>query len=107
MVSSDPGMIHPQVLDNTTDPAAIIACPGIGARFLGGIEDKDVYPVRGQTILLRAPWIKYGRTLSRGDGSYVYMMPRHAGHVRVCFVCGPQEMTQSQTGARWWDQGAQ
>jgi len=72
-----------QVLDNTMNPAAIIACPGIGARFLGGIEDKDVYPVRGQTILLRAPWIKYGRTLSGADGSYVYMMPRCTGDVIV------------------------
>ncbi|KAG8216515.1 hypothetical protein J3R82DRAFT_6631 [Butyriboletus roseoflavus] len=72
-----------QVLDNTTDPAAIIACPGIGARVLGGIEDKDVYPIRGQTLLLRAPWIKYGRTLSGADGSYVYMMPRCTGEVRL------------------------
>jgi D-amino-acid oxidase len=69
------------------NPAAIIACPGIGARFLGGIEDKDVYPVRGQTILLRAPWIKYGRTLSRADGSYAYMMPRCTGDVRFSFFC--------------------
>ncbi|KAF9239271.1 hypothetical protein BU15DRAFT_62037 [Melanogaster broomeanus] len=46
-----------QVLDGTQHPAAIIACPGIGARFLGGIEDKNIYPIRGQTILLRAPWV--------------------------------------------------
>ncbi|KAN0085972.1 D-aspartate oxidase [Tylopilus felleus] len=72
-----------QVLDNITNPAGIIACPGIGARFLGGIEDKDVYPVRGQTILLRAPWIKYGRTLSCADGTYVYMMPLCTGNVLV------------------------
>ena len=65
---------------------AIIACPGIGARFLGGIEDKDVYPVRGQTVLLRAPWIKYGRTLSGADGSYIYMMPRCTGDVRFSSV---------------------
>ncbi|KAI9460822.1 hypothetical protein HD554DRAFT_2206826 [Boletus coccyginus] len=72
-----------QVLDDTRNPAAIIACPGIGARFLGGIEDKDVYPVRGQTTLLRAPWVKYGRTLSGADGSYIYMMPRCTGEVIV------------------------
>jgi len=72
-----------QVFDTTTDPAAIIACPGIGARFLGGIEDKDVYPLRGQTVVLRAPWIKYGRTLSGADGLYIYMMPRCTGDVIV------------------------
>lgn len=70
-----------QVLDETTNPAAIIACPGIGARFLGGIEDKDVYPIRGQTVLLRAPWVKSGRTFSGADGTYVYLMPLCTGNV--------------------------
>ncbi|KAG6917606.1 hypothetical protein DXG01_001835 [Tephrocybe rancida] len=42
-------------------PDAIIVCTGLGARTLGGVEDKDVYPVRGQTVLLRAPWIKFPR----------------------------------------------
>ncbi|KAI5996464.1 hypothetical protein F5J12DRAFT_772686 [Pisolithus orientalis] len=64
-------------------PDAIVACVGLGARFLGGIEDKEVYPVRGQTIALRAPWVKYGRTLSCADGSYFYMMPRVTGDVLV------------------------
>ncbi|KAF9226405.1 nucleotide-binding domain-containing protein [Gyrodon lividus] len=72
-----------QAFHSTQHPAAIIACPGIGARFLGGIEDKDVYPIRGQTILLRAPWVKYGRTLSGADGSYVYLMPRCTGDVLI------------------------
>ena len=85
----------------------IIACPGIGARFLGGIEDKDVYPIRGQTILLRAPWIKYGRTLSGADGSYVYMMPRCTGDVRLCLVCSERGNAQhipdrsSSVGSRY------
>ena len=82
------------MLDDTTNPAAIIACPGIGARFLGGIEDKDVYPVRGQTILLCAPWIKYGRTLSGADGSYIYMMPRCTGE--VCLSSDPVQRGNTQ-----------
>ncbi|KAG6332546.1 hypothetical protein ID866_6545 [Astraeus odoratus] len=64
-------------------PHAVVACVGIGARFLGGIEDKDVYPIRGQTITLRAPWVKYGRTLSGADGSYAYVMPRINGDVLI------------------------
>ncbi|KAI6045244.1 hypothetical protein EDC04DRAFT_3137196 [Pisolithus marmoratus] len=64
-------------------PDAIVVCVGLGARFLGGIEDKDLYPVRGQTIALRAPWVKYGRTLSAADGSYFYLMPRVTGDVLV------------------------
>jgi len=80
-----------QVLDETTNPAAIIACPGIGARFLGGIEDRDVYPIRGQTALLRAPWVKFGRTLSSADGSYVYLMPLCTGNVLVGGIKVPDD----------------
>ena len=52
------------------EPAdAIVVCAGLGARTLGGVEDKDVYPVRGQIAILRAPWIKYGRTASHDSAS--------------------------------------
>ena len=92
------------------NPAAVIACPGIGARFLGGIEDKNVYPIRGQTILLYAPWIKYGRTLSGADGSYVYMMPRSTGDVHLSFfhfAADAKRSTPCRTGRHRWDQGTQ
>ena len=67
----------PQKLDG------VIVCVGIGARFLGGIEDKGVFPIRGQTIALKAPWIRYGRTLSKADGSYTYLMPKANGDVSI------------------------
>ncbi|KAJ3916406.1 D-amino-acid oxidase [Lentinula edodes] len=55
-------------------PDAVILCVGLGARFLGGVEDKDVIPVRGQTVLLRAPW----------DGAMPpYVIPRKGGDVSV------------------------
>ncbi|EKM56489.1 uncharacterized protein PHACADRAFT_172168 [Phanerochaete carnosa HHB-10118-sp] len=61
---------------------AIIACPGLGARTLGGIEDVDVFPVRGQVVLLRAPWIKFGRTASHlQHGLWTYIIPRRTGDV--------------------------
>ncbi|KAG2058173.1 nucleotide-binding domain-containing protein [Suillus hirtellus] len=66
------------------DVDAIVVCAGIGARSLGGVEDKDVYPIRGQTVLLRAPWIKFGRTMTEADGTYTYTMPRSNGDV----LCG-------------------
>lgn len=63
-------------------PAAIIVCVGLGARFLGGVEDKDVYPIRGQTVLVNAPWIKHGKTLSDLDAeTWTYMIPRKTGTV--------------------------
>jgi glycine/D-amino acid oxidase-like deaminating enzyme len=50
--------------------SVIIVCAGIGARYLGGVEDKDVYPIRGQTVLVRAPHITFGRTMSSKNGTW-------------------------------------
>ncbi|KAJ4468843.1 hypothetical protein J3R30DRAFT_3304584 [Lentinula aciculospora] len=76
-------------------PDAVVLCVGLGARFLGGIEDKDVIPVRGQTVLLKAPWVKDMPTLrdlkdggdGDGDGGFgampPYVIPRKGGNVIV------------------------
>ncbi|KAJ8509395.1 hypothetical protein ONZ45_g8437 [Pleurotus djamor] len=61
---------------------AIIVCAGLGARTLGGVEDKAVHPIRGQTVLIRAPWIKFGRTLS-SENVWTYIIPRRSGDVIV------------------------
>lgn len=75
-----------QAIDGVFSPAnsppeAVFVCAGLGARSLGGVEDKDVYPIRGQTILVRAPWIRFGRTLSSLDGLWTYIIPRRSGDV--------------------------
>ncbi|CAE6332378.1 unnamed protein product [Rhizoctonia solani] len=62
-------------------PDAIVVCAGLGARSLGGVEDKDVYPIRGQVVLIRAPWVKFGRTKSETDGTWTYIIPRRSGDV--------------------------
>ena len=63
---------------------ALVVCPGLGARTLGGVEDKDVYPVRGQVVIIRAPWITFGRTASHlADGLWTYIIPRRSGDVRL------------------------
>ena len=61
-------------------PDALVVCAGIGARFLGGVEDKDVHPIRGQTVVVRAPWAKFGRGLN-GKGELTYIIPRGSGDV--------------------------
>ncbi|KAG0707888.1 hypothetical protein DFH29DRAFT_994525 [Suillus ampliporus] len=66
------------------DVDALVVCAGIGARTLGGVEDKDVHPVRGQTVLLRAPWVKFGRAMNEADGTRTYTVPRSNGDV----LCG-------------------
>lgn len=62
-------------------PDAVIVCVGIGARFLGGVEDKSVYPVRGQTVLVRAPWVRFGKTEINSAGDSTYIIPRRSGDV--------------------------
>ncbi len=64
-----------------TSPDAVIVCAGLGARFLVGIEDKDCYPIRGQILLIRAPWIRFGRTISTKEGLWTYIIPRRSGDV--------------------------
>lgn len=60
----------------------VVVCAGLGARMLGGVEDKNMYPIRGQTVLLRAPWIRYGRTMVEKNGLRTYTIPRKSGDVR-------------------------
>lgn len=62
---------------------AVVVCTGIGSRSLGGVEDKAVYPIRGQTVLLKAPWVRYGRTLVEKNGIRTYIIPRKSGDVIV------------------------
>jgi len=61
---------------------AVVVCAGLGARMLGGVEDKAMYPIRGQTVLLKAPWVKYGRTMVEKDGLRTYTIPRRCGDAR-------------------------
>jgi D-aspartate oxidase len=62
---------------------AIVVCAGLGARSLGGVEDKNMHPIRGQTVLLRAPWVKFGRTIDMENASWTYIIPRRGGDVLV------------------------
>ncbi|KAG8216514.1 hypothetical protein J3R82DRAFT_6630 [Butyriboletus roseoflavus] len=62
---------------------AIFVCTGLGSRFLGGVEDHCVYPLRGETVLLRAPWVCFGRSFEGKDGTYTYVMSRENGDVLI------------------------
>lgn len=68
-------------------PAAIINCSGIGAFEL--VKDAKVYPTRGQTVLVRAPWIlksdggSGGITRTGAEGIYTYIIPRKSGDVII------------------------
>ncbi|KAH6905310.1 D-amino-acid oxidase [Coprinopsis sp. MPI-PUGE-AT-0042] len=54
-------------------PAAVINCTGMGARFLGGVEDKKI-----------APWVRFGRTIYKDEtGAITYVIPRRSSDVIV------------------------
>ena len=68
--------------EGSAGPDAVVVCVGLGARFLGGVEDKTVYPSRGQTVILHAPWVRSGCTFE-GTGAWTYIIPRRSGNVVV------------------------
>ncbi|KAI8084072.1 uncharacterized protein B0P05DRAFT_578524 [Gilbertella persicaria] len=53
---------------------------GLGARFLGGVQDKNVFPTRGQTVIVRASHIKETMT-HIGVHGITYIIPRSDGTV--------------------------
>jgi glycine/D-amino acid oxidase-like deaminating enzyme len=70
-------------------PRLAVVCAGLGARTLGGVEDGDVYPTRGQVIKVKAPWIREGFTRQVGSlngaegGERTYVIPRPSGEVII------------------------
>ncbi|KAJ3760170.1 D-amino-acid oxidase [Lentinula raphanica] len=75
---------------------ALINCTGLGSLTLRGVIDNAVYPLRGQTVLLRVPWIKFGRTISsKGkegqDDLWTYIIPRRSGNVIIGGIKTPND----------------
>jgi D-amino-acid oxidase len=97
---------------------AIVNCSGILACKLGGVEDKNVFPTRGQTILVRNECSKMyarGRTGREPPGESTYIIPRSFGGGTILGGCRQAdnwclpscEMLMSGT-ARWtrtWRRG--
>jgi len=70
--------IHP------TPPDSVVVCVGLGARTLGGIEDHAMVAARGQTVIIRAPWVKFGRSFHNDTNQeWSYIIPRRSGDVIV------------------------
>ena len=74
---------HSPKNETPAPPHAVVVCTGLGARTLGGIEDRTVHPVRGQTVLVRAPWIRFGRTFEGAGNEWTYIIPRRSGDVII------------------------
>ncbi|KAI5808963.1 D-amino-acid oxidase [Peziza echinospora] len=69
-------------LHHTTRPADLIVnCTGLMASKLGGVEDKNVIPARGQIVVVRnsAPCMYTISGTDEGDDEVMYIMTRAAG----------------------------
>lgn len=72
----------------STSAHMIINATGLGARSLIGVEDPQVHPVRGQTVLVKAPLVQACYTdfdphprASEGHKTYIIPRPGPQGHV--------------------------
>lgn len=70
---------HVDDLFEQNSDSLVINCSGLGARVLGGVNDEAVYPTRGQTVIVNAPWVGY--TISKLGSEFTYVIPRSDGHV--------------------------
>lgn len=59
----------------------VVNCTGLSARTLGGVEDSNMIPARGQTVLVRneANAMYASSGCDDGDDEVCYMMQRAAG----------------------------
>ncbi|KAH3668802.1 hypothetical protein OGAPHI_002557 [Ogataea philodendri] len=63
-------------IDDLFQLASIVFnCTGIGAKTLGGAQDDNVYPARGQVVVIRAPHINENR-MRWGHKNVTYIIPR-------------------------------
>ena len=68
------------VHDSGQKAELIVNCTGLSAAKLGGVQDKNMVPVRGQTVLVRNDPGTMIHTEPFGDGDELcYVMKRAAG----------------------------
>lgn len=47
-----------QAIEHYKKADTIVNCSGLGSYYLTDVKDHTMYPIRGQTVLVRAPHIK-------------------------------------------------
>ncbi|KAJ3525101.1 hypothetical protein NMY22_g10715 [Coprinellus aureogranulatus] len=63
-------------------PTAIVICVGVGARFLGGVEDSTVIPTRILVLRLRIPSLKTGKAFyDSNEAPSLFLVPLGNGDV--------------------------
>ncbi|CAO3627712.1 unnamed protein product [Cunninghamella blakesleeana] len=74
------------VIENYNECDTLINCSGLGSYYLKDVQDLTMYPVRGQTIVVRAPHVKFQvyQDTSPTAKFCTYIIPRGDGTV----ICG-------------------
>ncbi|KAK3826757.1 MAG: hypothetical protein J3R72DRAFT_405975 [Linnemannia gamsii] len=73
-------------------PDIIINCSGLGSRNLSGVHDHQMFPTRGQIVIVKVPdeiWPKakqftmerYAEGSAMGTGTITYVIPRENGEI--------------------------
>lgn len=85
--SPSPHSSTPYVPFDASNISAIVNCTALGSATLTDVADTALYPTRGQTVLVRAPWLAEVGGITRtglpGQGIYTYIIPRKSGDVIV------------------------
>ncbi|KAI8069931.1 hypothetical protein BC940DRAFT_296510 [Gongronella butleri] len=76
------------VFDDSVD--AVMNCTGLGALSLGGVQDKNMYPTRGQTVLVKADHIEPTITCIRSK-TFTYVIPRADGTIILGGTAQPHD----------------
>lgn len=76
----------------------VVNCTGLSSLTLGGVEDRDVYPARGQIVLVRNTINCMASTSGTDDGSEeaCYIMHRAAGGGCILGGCLQKDNWESQ-----------
>ncbi|KAF5379585.1 hypothetical protein D9757_009241 [Collybiopsis confluens] len=75
-----------QVLDIVPNVNVVVNATGVGAKYLGGVEDQLVEESRGQTILVRT---KETALICRSGNVYAYSIPRLDGTAVIGGISQP------------------
>lgn len=74
----------------------VVNCTGLSARTLGGVEDAEMTPIRGQTVLVRNETGGIMYNIEKTDKEPSYIMQRAAGKLHTSPLPPP-----SPTKAFW------
>ncbi|KAH8658151.1 D-amino-acid oxidase [Xylariales sp. PMI_506] len=69
-------------------PQVLVNATGLGSRWIQGVEDQDMVPARGQTMLVRnEPGVMMGVSMGKNGEGFGYCMTRAAGGGTILGGC--------------------